>query len=409
MSKVTIISLTVLGAIALSAVAWLLLASPAAETPAPVSGFGIGDNRSVTVTGDSAQTNAQAGVTTTSAQKIFRIADGPVAGSALIELSRPTSTVVRYVKQENGHVFETSLDVPGAVPRALSNTTIPGVVAAHWVEQGNGVILQYLSNEIVKSVYLGFPQATTTVTSTTPRPTKIQFLPDNIRGIAVSPNGARVAYLLRGSNGSVGYSAGADGTGSAQLFSLPLADVLLSWPAAGTLLATTKSSAGTPGIAFSINSTSGAVSPLIYAEGMTATADRSFSRVVYQVLRAGGASPATYARDVASGVDYPLSFDPYPEKCIWGTLATSTLYCAAPLEYVPALYLDLWHLGAASAPDSISAFDLEVGDARILTTPGSEDGGVPSDIMEMTISPLERYLTFVDRGSRTLWGVVLGQ
>jgi hypothetical protein len=122
-------------------------------------------------------------------------------------------------------------------------------------------------------------------------------------------------------------------------------------------------------------------------------------------MAVGAAAPATYARSTAAGTDAPLSFDPYPEKCLWSALATSTLYCASPLEYVPANYLDLWHQGRASTPDSVFAFDISSGQTEVLAIPGSRDGGEAADIVEMALSPDEKYLLFVARVSRGLWGI----
>jgi hypothetical protein len=387
--------------------------SPAPTLQNPVSaGFGVGDNRSVTVTPSTpSESNVlEAPATGANNQPVFQIAAGAVAGATLIDLVGPvaTTTVARYVKQENGHVFEVSLDVPGALPRTLSNTTIPGVTQALWVgERGSGVILQYLSGGVIKSAYLGFAPATTTATTTSSRPNKIQFLPDNLRGLAVSPNGTRVAYLLQTANGIAGYTAASDGSGSAQLFSLPLAQITVSWPSPAALLVVTKAARGVPGMAFSVNTSSGLVTPLIRADGLTATANASFSHLVYQAAPAGAPAPSSYARNVQTGAERPLSFDPYPEKCWWGSAATTTLYCAAPLEYVPANYLDLWYFGAASVPDSIFAYDLTVGDSTVIAVPGSDDGGGASDIVEIELSTIERYLGFIDRSSRTLWGIKL--
>lgn len=377
---------------------------PDATPSATTEGFGIGDNRSVSVNTDPTPTAEVFDVGgSISQQIIFKIADGPIAGATIIETTRPTTTVARYVKQENGHVFDQPLDVPGAVARSISNTTIPGVRRAVWVSGGSGVILQYLSDGITKSVYLGFPAATTTATST--RPNKIQFLPDNIVDIAASSNGSQIAYLLRTASGVTGYTANTDGSASAQLFTLPLSQVTLSWPAQGALLAVSKSSAGVPGVAYSIALSSGRVMPLLHAAGLTASADRSFARVIFQTTPIGATAPTTYSRNVAAGVDTALSFDPYPEKCLWSAVATTTLYCAAPLEYVPANYLDLWHLGAASVPDSVFSFDIAAGETTVVAIPGSQDGGEPSDILEMSLSPDEDYLSFIARGTRALWGV----
>jgi hypothetical protein len=394
----------------------LALRGGATETPAPstsVPGFGVGDNRSVTVAPSTpTEQNAPAQPTAASGQQtIFQIASGAVAGATLIDLVGPvaTTTVARYVKQENGHVFEVSLDVPGALPRTLSNTTIPGVNQALWVgERGSGVILQYLSAGIIKSVYLGFAPATTTATTTpSSRPNKIQFLPDNLRGLAVSPNGARIAYLLQTSGGVAGYTAASDGSGSTQLFSLPLAQVTLTWPSANALLIVTKSARGVPGMAFSINTSSGLVTALMRAEGLTATANSAFSHLMYQIIPSAAATPASYARSIQTGREYQLRFAPYPDKCVWGVVATTTLYCASPIQEAPVNYLDLWHMGAGSMPDSIFVYDLEVGDEMLLALPGSVDGGGSSDIVELELSTFERYLGFIDRSSRTFWGIKL--
>ena len=398
-------SFGILTVILVSLVAWFLfLRPPTTQTPLD-SGFGVGDNRSVVVTPGSGGSDGSDGFAepaVVTEQMIFKIADGPIAGATLIETTRPTTTVARYIKQDNGHVFDLVLDSPGAIPRALSNTTIPGVFRVVWAERGNSTLLQYLSDSITKTVYLGFPVGTTTATTT--RPIKIQFLPDNILDIATSPDGKSVSYLLRSTGGVNGFTAKSDGSGSKQLFSLPLSQVRLSWPAQGALLITTKSASGVPGIAFSVNSTSGLVTPLMYAEGLTATADRSFSRIVYQINSAGGV-PSTYSRSTQNGTDTALSFDPYPEKCIWSVVSTTVMYCSAPIEYVPPNFLDLWHLGVASVPDSIFSFDVAAGRSSVVAIPGSRDGGVQSDIIEMALSPNENYLLFIAKGDRTLWGV----
>jgi hypothetical protein len=83
------------------------------------------------------------------------------------------------------------------------------------------------------------------------------------------------------------------------------------------------------------------------------------------------------------------------------------MYCAAPLQYVPPAYLDLWHQGAASVADALFSFDVSTGKSEILAAPGGAEGGVESDIAELAVSPDDHYLLFVTRGDRSLWGVRL--
>ncbi|HVV38787.1 MAG TPA: hypothetical protein VHD31_00480 [Candidatus Paceibacterota bacterium] len=383
------------------------------STQTPSAGgpeFGVGDNRTVTVplgSASSADTDNQIVSTTQQTQqKIFKITDSPVTSASFIQTFHPTTTIARFVLQENGHVFDLTLDNAGAVPRAVSNTTIPGSVQGVWTDGGAGVVLQYLDATVIKTVYLGLPAATTT--SAASRPVRVQFLPDNVISVAASPDGKSIVYLLTTAVGSDGYISKPDGTNGKKLFSLPLSQIVLLWPAQNTILAQTKSAAGYPGMVFSISAATGAVSTLLSASGVTATADKSFSRVVYQTSSGVNGAASTYVHEVKTGKESGLSFDPIPEKCVWSSVSTSTMYCAAPLQYVPPGYLDLWHQGAATLPDALFSFNVSANKSDIIALPGGEDGGAASDITEIAVSPDEHYLLFIKKGDHSLWGVRLG-
>ncbi len=391
------------GIVAALLIVWfVLLGGPASPADtAVVPSFGTSDTRT-SVTNNQQQTpNNQIQIPQTNTnQKIFKITDGPVAGTTLLVTTRPTSTVARFVLAANGHSMDIQLDTPGAVSKAISNTTIPGIIGALWSEGGRGALLQYLDSGALKTVHLALPAPAATSSS----PVRAQFLPVGATNVAVSPDGANVAYLIKTSAGADGYTAKADGTGSKKLFSLPFSQLLLSWPSEGTLLAGNAPANGVPGAVFSIQTKTGNITPLLYAPGVTATADRLFSKVVYQTA---DNSRNTYVRDVKTGLSKPLSFDPLPEQCVWSNTSPALLYCAAPLEAVPSNYLDLWHTGEAAAADGILSFDLGAGRSQIVAMPGGEDGGEPSDIAELALSPDDHYLLFIRKGDRSLWAVRL--
>ncbi|HYF13114.1 MAG TPA: hypothetical protein VD928_02375 [Candidatus Paceibacterota bacterium] len=386
---------------------WFLFATTPPPAPLPENeiGFGIGDNRVVNVPAEQTPADTTAPATPQVEQKVFKVTDGPVTSATLVQTLHPTTTIARYVLAENGHVLDLVLESPGTVPKAISNTTIPGTAGAVWVENGNAVILQYVDNRVVKTVYLGFPVATVS-TSSQQRPVRIQFFPDNIVDITASPDGKSAAYLLATAAGVDGYTARSDSTGSKKLFSAPLSQMLLSWASPSTMLLQTKSSTGIPSIAFSVNAQTGAVVPLLYALGLTAIADRTFSYIVYQTIGSGNLVNS-YVRDVKTGKDVKLSFNPLPPKCIWGPKTASSLYCASPLEYTPPNYLELWYKGAASMSDALFFFNVSSGESEIITAPGGEEGGVLSDILELTVSPDEKYLLFTKKGDRSLWAMRL--
>ena len=78
---------------------------------------------------------------------VFKIANGPVAGASFIQTLRPTTTIARYVMSDNGHVSDFVIDSAGAVPRTVSNMTVPGIARVLWVESNGAAILQYVQAE----------------------------------------------------------------------------------------------------------------------------------------------------------------------------------------------------------------------------------------------------------------------
>lgn len=343
--------------------------------------------------------------------KIFKIADGPVAGAAFMQEARPTTTVARFVMQQNGHVLDLPIDSPGSVARAVSNTTIPSIARVAWALQNVGgrevaaaAALQYIDSSTIKTVSLAFPAAATSTTAMR-APVRIQFLPNDVLDVAFSPDGNSVAYLLRTAAGADGYVARHDGTNPRKLFSLPLSQATLGWPSSGTLLAASKPAAGVPGVAFSISASSGAVSPVLYAEGLTATADPDFAYVVYQ--QTSQQLRTSYAHNTETNLDRLISFDPIPEKCVWSRSSASLMYCAVPLAFVPPDYLNLWHQGTYAAADSLVSYDIITGQTTIVAAPGGPDGGTVSDIAELAVSGDDRYILYVKKGERSLWGVRL--
>ena len=403
-----IITIVAVGIAAAGTIIWVVYFNTPALTTTTGNGSQFGtsvDTQAIATSDQRPITNNGAPVinNTISAQKIFKIANGPVAGATLIQTTRPaTSTVARFVVQTNGHTFDLVLDSPGAVPKAVSNTTSPGIIKVVWSEKGRGALMQYLDANILKTVHFLMPQPA----STTTVPVRVQFLPEGISSLAVSPDGANVAYLVKTTAGSDGYTANANGGGVKKLFSLPLSQVTIAWPSSGTLLAQSAPAAGVPGVVFSIDAKTGANSPLIYARGLTAIADRSFSRVIYQTA---DTSRSTYIRDTKTGLAKPLSFDPLPEQCVFGNATSTTMYCATPLAYVPANYLDLRHIGTANTALSIISFNVTTGKSTIVASPGGADGGEQADIAEVTISQDDKYLIYIRKGDRSLWAVRLSQ
>lgn len=368
------------------------------NTPTVSSFFGFGSSVAVTPDGNGDVTNTPVGNDTSG--RVFKIANGPVAGATFIQTFSPTTTLARYTLADNGHILDLALDVPGAVSKPVSNTTIPSVVNNIWGKNGTTTILQYTDSGTLKSVYMLLATS-----STTAAPLRIQFLPNNILALALSPDSKSISYLLASASGSDGYTANADGTNPKKLFSMPFSQVTLSWPATTTLLTQTKAAVGVPGMAFSVDTKTGTQASLLYASGLSATANSVFSKIFYQTSASASSKATTYSHDMATGKDAPMANDPLPEKCTWSPLSRTDIYCAVSLDGVPGGYADLWHKGLVQTADSIVLFETNTGVGTVVTLPG--DGGVTAPIESITASADGKYLLFITRGDQSLWGVRL--
>jgi hypothetical protein len=381
---------------------WFIFSSGTPSPATTTNSFGTSNNTVNIAPGADGQKQNQSNVPqNTSTQKIFKISDGPVAGATFVETLHPTTTLARFVMADNGHAFDLVLDAQGSVPKVLSNTTIPGATSATWV--GGSAVLQYLDGNTIKTVYLGLPAPDATTT-----PVRVLFYPDGIVSLAASPDATKVAYELRTAAGTDGYVVKPDGTGGVKLFSLPLRQVQLRWPSVGTLLAYSNSAAGVPGIAFAVDAKKGTATPLVYAPGLTAFADATFSHVLYETTPPGTNLSFAYSHNVQTGVENILPFNLFPEKCAGAAPSTNIVYCAAPLSYVPSKFLDLWRQGSASAADSLMSYDPGTGTLTVLATPGVVSG-IATDMLQIAVSPDAHYALFVSKYDRSLWGVRLTQ
>jgi len=396
------------GIVAALFIVWFVLLSGPSAAPAQNTAPSFGTGSTQTTTGVTPTTDATNSGTPVGQQiaygagKIFKVTDGPVAGATLLITTRPTTTVARFVLATNGHIMDVALDTPGAVARAVSNTTIPGIINALWSEGGRGALLQYLDSGNLKTAHFTLPAPAATSSTSV----RVQFLPVGATNVTVSPDGTSIAYLIKTAAGADGYTAKANGTSSKKLFSLPFSQLLLSWPAQNTLLAQTASAAGVPGAVFSVDTKSGGVAPLLYAQGLTATANIAFSRLIYQT--SDGTSLRSYIRDTKSGLSAPTpAINPSPEQCVWSKFAGNVVFCAVPIQAAPANYLDLWHQGVTSAAENIFAINTDINGQYVAAAPGGEDGGEESSIAEMALSPDDRYLLFIRKGDRSLWAVRL--
>ncbi len=80
------------------------------------------------------------------------------------------------------------------------------------------------------------------------------------------------------------------------------------------------------GIIFTINVTTGSVTPALFAQGLTAVADLSFSNIIYQVVDQDTGIRETYMHSVKTGNEVSVPFNPFPEQFISDPSTTTLMY-----------------------------------------------------------------------------------
>src|ERR1035441_6551091 len=110
MSRRNIIFSIVAALIVCTLVCWFLFfRGSSSPFPVQLGSFGTALNKAgvsnnLTTGGTPAQTSAQTAAT--GSTKIFNISNEPVTSATFIETTNPTTTVARFVTQEDGHVFD---------------------------------------------------------------------------------------------------------------------------------------------------------------------------------------------------------------------------------------------------------------------------------------------------------------
>jgi len=314
----------------------------------------------------------------------------PVAGATFTG----TSTV-RYTDRGTGHTFEadlTSYDV-----QKLSNTTIPKVYRAFWVNDGEGVVYQQLGEQTdtIKTSFIELIDTTGTSTEAL-KDTVITFLEDNISEIAVSPDTNKITYLK---NGLVTIG-NPDGTGGSS-FKMPGNEWVLEWTSPNALNLTTKASAVVDGYAYT-SSLSGNMSKL--AGPISGLTTYNPENEWFLWSESSGTSIALFAQNTTTGTTTPIVPKTLPEKCALLQNNTDSVICgvSASMQNPNEMLPDSWYRGVVSLNDQFILYNLSDLSSKILLEPQT-----PIDIIEPMVGPEDIYLVFINKKDLTLWSLNL--
>jgi hypothetical protein len=334
--------------------------------------------------------------------RFYQITDFAVAGAGFFEYSRPTINpednkekteivpALRYVERVTGHVYQMLLDTKDITK--ISNSTIPGVYE---------VILDKLANTFIYR-YLSTDNKTITSFMASLGDTKGEFLPSDIIEISLSPDKNKSFYLIKNSNGVVGFTLSFGDNKKTQIFTSSFDEWLSQWVTDQKIYLTTKPSWSVSGSLFSLDINSGTLTKLFGGvDGLTTLANKDGSQVLYGASLETG--PKLWLLNVKDHTTKDLNTYGLPEKCVWGS-DNIYVYCAVPNTVVGTQYPDYWYQGLTSFDDYFVKINTQT--AQRTTLANSKDE-IPVDAIKMFLDKNESKLFFINKKDSYLWSLDL--
>lgn len=327
---------------------------------------------------------------------------------------------VRYVDRGTGHIFEIKTDAPN--PIKISNTTIPKIYEAFFLPNGNSLVARFLDNSEQIVTYLidlkdkisTSTQKTASTTNTveaqalvekqTLKDVKGIYLPANINQISLSAGG-KIAELSK--ENEQGVLSLLDTSRKPKIITTsPLKEWLINFQGENQIVLTTKPSGLFEGYSYVFDINTSSLKKI--AGGILGlTVLPSFDNSTY-LIGEGGENTKLSILSKKDNKSTPLSIRGLPEKCVWSRKNVAILYCAAPNNVKNSLYPDNWYKGKIFFNDSLWQIDTKTGNIKILSN-FSIESGQAIDAINITLSPDETYVTFINKIDLSLWGLDLSK
>lgn len=334
--------------------------------------------------------DADLGTTTPNGEVIIptlrRISLNPTSGATIFDTKNKTR--IRYVERATGHIFETSTTT--LTQQRVGNVTIPRIQRGVFVDGGDGVILQYLTeDEIIKSFYEPIPKEGEGADGV--------FLRNNITHISTNKAGNQIFSLT--SDGS-GYLSNPDGSKESRVFISPITEWLGQWVGA-TIFLSTKPSNNVEGFLFKLNTKTGSITKQFSLKGLVAIQNEDASQTFFSKSDNTATTLFVYNDSEETLVELPLKT--LVDKCVWA--GKTKVYCGTPYENPQATYPDAWYQGNASFSDDLWVFDTETNIATLVYDLEAE--GRRFDMTNLMINESGNTIIFTDKKSLMLWSIAL--
>lgn len=368
----------------------------------------------VTGTTETTGINADGSITE---EPIFRqLSNKPTAGEYAYE--KNGDQFVRYVDKETGFIFDTKIKDGSTIQ--ITNTTIPRIYEAKWAMNGTAVILRYVEDSPLEGIrdtiktslaYLRISDASTTDAV---GKLSLEFLPDNINDISISPNGKSLFYLLKTNDGVSGSIVDITTKATKEVFRNSFSEWIPELLDNGDIILTTKASSDVKGYAYRYSPRTGAFKRLVREKaGLTTYANKSGSKILYsenisQNLIFGAYDPKGFLSDEGTTYEQVIPIATFPEKCVWKEDSLHVFCAALNGSFSRNILPDEWYQGVVSFSDSFWSANITTGEIKLLANPKTLIDK-EFDVISPITSPNEGYFIFINKKDGTLWSMKMPQ
>lgn len=335
--------------------------------------------------------------------KDFEIIKNEIGNEAGAEIETEERNVFRFIERGTGHVYETNDKTLSN--KKISNTTFQKINRAIFFDEGQKILMEKLSDNeegvdsFIGEIVLNEEGGTGTL-SVSPFSIINSFF-------SLSNDGENFYYFGEDFDSGQIFENNTDFDSQRLILDSPIKDWLYSGETEDSIFLVTKPSSGEEGYGYLVNKQGGNIKKILDAVfGLTAKISPGGEYVLYAEGR--GNVLKLFSENTENGEGRPIQLSTLPEKCVFGNLDESIIYCGAPSANAPGEYPDDWYQGQVSFRDSVWRVDLDTGEITALYFFESEREGV-FDIVDLTITEDEEFLLFKNKRDLTLWSLDLGQ
>lgn len=326
--------------------------------------------------------------------QLRKVSASPTVGGVFFEDDSGT-VALRYIDRATGHVFEARTD--NRTVRRVSNTTIPEIQEATWVNE-NTFIIRYL--ETLDEIETFFVRLASTSEE---QALDGSFVSSWNRGV-LNPQKTSLLSVTESSGDAVVSLSNPDGSNRRVVLSSPIR----SWvplQSRNTSYVYSAPSSGISGSLYRISS--GELIPVVRnVPGLVAQVTPDDSFVIYS--QSDGSRVSLFAQNIQTGEIFESPVETLASKCVVLDSDTPQAFCGVPDEFPGGAYPDDWYTGKVALSDSLWRIDFQTGSASLVALP-DVDAGERLDVLHPFLSADNSYAGFINKNDLSFWIVRLNE